>query len=97
MKSSIVSGSQPHSIGVGDLNNDHQTDIVNDSTNNVEIHLGYDNGTLTSQEISSTLSNSHSLYIAVGDLNNDHLLDLVVSNNVSENVAIFLDHRSETF
>ncbi len=48
MKSSIILSSQPRSIAVGDVNNDHQMDIIvpNSGTNMIGIFLSKGDGTV---------------------------------------------------
>ncbi len=93
------SDSNPLSVAVGDFNNDNRLDIsvANYLTNNVDIFLGYGNGTFSNQVTFSTGSGSGLHSIAVGDFNNDSRLDIVVANQYTYNVGIFLGYGDGTF
>src|SRR5438128_1431472 len=99
MKSSLSSSSQPRSIAVGDLNNDHQMDIVvvNYGTNNIGILLGYGDGSFQDQMTFSTGYDSIPYSLAVGDLNKDNQLDIIVANYGTNNIGIFFGYDNGTF
>ena len=98
MRSSIVFGSQPRSVIVGDLNNDHQLDIVvaNSGTNTIGIFMANNNGTFTNQITYSTGVDSHPYSIAISDFNNDTYLDIVVANYGINSLGIFLGNKNGT-
>ncbi|CAF2712982.1 unnamed protein product [Rotaria sp. Silwood2] len=91
--------SSPHSITVGDFNNDHLVDIAvaNTKTDNIGIFLGYDNGTFAVQMTFSTGADSFPQSVTVGDFNNDSLLDIAVVNYLSSNIGIFIGYGNGTF
>ena len=99
MKSSLVSSSQPRSVAVGDVNNDHQMDIVvaNSGTNTIGIFLSKGDGTFANQQTYSTGSESRPYSIVVSDFNDDNYLDIAVANYGTNNIGIFLGNGNGTF
>lgn len=93
------SGSQPHSVAVGDLNNDGWSDIVvaNYGTDNVGVFLGRRNGTFYSIVTYETGSGSAPYSVAIADFNNDRHLDIVVANSETNNIAILNGDGNGTF
>jgi hypothetical protein len=99
MKSSITFSSQPRSVAVGDMNNDHQMDIIvaNYGTNMIGIFLSTGDGTFADQQTFLTGSESRPYSIVVNDFNNDNYLDIAVANYATNNIAIFLGNGNGTF
>jgi hypothetical protein len=99
MKSSLNSSSQPRSVVVGDLNNDHQMDIIvaNSGRNTIGVFLSKGDGTFANQQTYSTGSESHPYSIAVSDFNNDNYLDIAVANYGTNNIGIFLGNGRGAF
>src|SRR5271163_969197 len=99
MKSSLVSGSQPRSGAVADLNNDHQMDMVvaNYGTNTIGIFISKGDGTFTDQKTYFTGSEFRPYSIAVSDFNNDNHLDIAVAYYGINSIGIFLGNGNETF
>ncbi len=89
----------PHSLAVGDFNNDKKLDIVvaDSGTDSVVTFLRYDTGAFGNQTVYSTGTDSIPMSVAVGDLNNDSWLDFVVANGDSDNVGVFLGLGNGTF
>jgi hypothetical protein len=71
--------------------------VVNDSTNNVGVFIGYSNGTFAKQTIYSTDPGSAPTSVAVNNLNNDQWLDLIFANGGLNNVGIFLGSGNRSF
>src|SRR5256885_667338 len=99
MKSSIISSSQPRSVAVADLNNDHHLDIViaNYGTNSIGILLGFGNGSFQDQTTYSTGYDSIPYSLAVADFNKDNQLDIAVANYGTDNIGILLGYSNGTF
>ena len=89
--------SLPHSIAVGDLNNDGRKDIAvaNYGTDNIGLFLGNGDGTFTSQMTFTTGINSGPYSIAMADLNNDTHLDIAVIYSDQNNIAVFFGYGNE--
>lgn len=81
-----------YAVAIGDVNNDHQLDIVvvNRYASNIGVFLGQGNGTFSKQRTTSTGTNSTPAQLALHDLNNDTLLDLVVSDHEYDRVLVFV-------
>jgi hypothetical protein len=98
-RNSITNDSHPHSVAIGDFNNDGLLDIVvpNSGMNNIGVFLRYANDTFTDQMTYSTGADSTPYAVAVTDFNKDHQLDIAVVNFDSHNIGIFLGTGNGTF
>ena len=92
-------GSQPHSIAIGECNNDGQMDIIVASygTNNIAILLGDSNMLFKTMLIHSTGIRSSPYSLAVADMNNDKNLDIAVTNSQSNTVMILFGIGNGSF
>ena len=90
--------SLPHSIAVGDLNNDGRKDIAiaNYGTDNIGLFLGNGDGNFTNQMTFTTGINSGPYSIAMADLNNDTHLDIAVIYSDQNNIAVFFGYGNES-
>ena len=88
MKSSIIESSNPQSVAVAHLNNDHHLGIVvaNSGTNNIAIFLGIGNGSFSNETILNTNHRSNPSSLVITDLNDDHYSDIIVANNGTGNI-----------
>ena len=99
MQSSLSYGSEPRSVVVGDINNDHQIDIIiaNSDTDSIGIFLSNGNGSFANQQLHPTGSQSRPYSVAVSDFNNDGNLDIAVANYGFNSIGIHLGHGNGTF
>ncbi|CAF4353519.1 unnamed protein product, partial [Adineta steineri] len=95
---STGANSTPYMVTIGDLNNDHQLDIVvtNIGTNNIRIFLGSINGSFMNYKDISTDS-SRPIFINLVDFNNDTLLDMIIINYGMNSISIFYSSGNGTF
>jgi hypothetical protein len=89
----------PVSIAIGDFNNDNQADLVvaNSAVNNIDILLGYPNGSFQAYTRYWTGYSSLPVSVATADFNRDNKLDIVVANQNSGDVGIFFGYGNGTF
>ncbi|CAF4120732.1 unnamed protein product [Adineta steineri] len=78
-------------VAIADFNQDKQLDIVvaNYGTSNIEIFIGFNNGTFDSMITYSTEINLAPYCVTVAYLNNDSFIDIVVANSNTNNIMIF--------
>ncbi|CAM4751337.1 unnamed protein product [Rotaria magnacalcarata] len=103
--SSIGFGYRPHSIVIGDFNEDQILDVAvaNSDNNTIFVLCGSVVILMTNTDwilrlliMAPTLSGSSSA-VAAGDFNNDSLLDIVAADVANNNVGIFLGYGDGTF
>ncbi|CAF2195958.1 unnamed protein product [Rotaria magnacalcarata] len=98
-ETSVGYHSLPRSVGINDLNNDTQLDIViaNAGTDTVGIFFGYENGTFQPQITYSTGSRSQPYSVAVGDFNSDDDIDIVAATYGSNSISILIELGNGAF
>jgi hypothetical protein len=91
--------SQPHSVAVGDLNNDGWPDIVvaNYGSDNVGVLLAYRGRDFHPIITYATGNGSAPYSVAIADFNIDTHLDIVVTNSETDNIIIFFGYGNGTF
>lgn len=91
---STGAGSNPVSIVVADINNDHLLDIsvAVYAAAQINLFFGYGNGSFTKADVYSSGFDSHPTSINVADLNNDGRLDIVTLINVGIAIFFAYDH-----
>jgi hypothetical protein len=92
-------GSHPQCVIIADFNKDHLLDIavVNSWDNNINVFLGFGNGSFDTKTEYSTGSGSFPNSIAAGDFNEDSRMDIVIANQGTNDVAVFLAFDYVTF
>ena len=96
---STYSGSQPFSIAIADVNNDHYLDIIvaNHGNESVSVIFGYGNGSFKSEIKYSISYGSQPYAIVLDDFNNDTYIDIAVSNDGTNNIGILFGLGNESF
>ena len=96
---STGSGAIPNCISAGDFNNDQKLDIAvaNSATNDIVVLFGLGDGNFLLGTAFSTGADSSPFILAIGDFNNDAQLDIAVTNNLANNIVIFLAYGTDTF
>ncbi|CAF0789784.1 unnamed protein product [Adineta ricciae] len=96
---SLNEHSSPHSVRVGDFNNDNRLDfvVVNRDSSSIAVFLGQGNGTFSNQTTYSTGERSNSWAVTTADLTNDSYIDIIVSNYWQDYISIFLGLGNGTF
>jgi hypothetical protein len=88
----IGSQSKPYAMAVIDFNNDTFLDIIvaNYGSNNVDVFLGFGDGTFADALVVSIGYGYLPFSIVVGDFNNDRKPDFAVGNQGTDNLNVFL-------
>jgi len=92
---SISPGSNPHSIRIGDFNQDNRLDIAvsNFDTNNISILIGYGNGSFATPTILSTGSDDLGPFgITIDDFDNNNQSDIAVVNFFTNKVLALIGY-----
>ena len=88
-----------HGIGIGDINNDTQIDIiiVYRKSSILGIFLGYGNGSFQNQLTFSTGINSTPAEVCIDNLNNDNLMDVIISDHQNDRLILLMGFVNQTF
>lgn len=91
--------SKPHSLAIGDFNNDNRSDIViaNYGTDNIGILLADEIEIFLNMTMYSSGIGSRPYAVVVDDFNNDHQLDIAVVNSGTDIVTIFQGNGDGSF
>ena len=94
---SLINGTFPVAVEVGDFDNDNLLDIVVSKyyDNDISVLLGYGNGSFADQMTFSTGLTPYC--VAIGDFNNDNQTDIVTANWGSNDVSVLLGYGDGTF
>ncbi|WP_040892250.1 beta strand repeat-containing protein [Zavarzinella formosa] len=95
--SSVVGGTRPYSVVIGDVNGDGKPDLVtaNSGGNNVSVLLGNGDGTFSAAANFPVGTRPNS--VSIGDVNGDGKPDLVTTNSSSSTVSILLGTGTGSF
>ncbi len=96
---SIIVSLLLQSVMMGDVNNDHQVDIVVTTATYtiMAVSLGYKNGIFSNPSIYSPLFDSNTNIDALGDFNNDGKLDIIKSNSGESGITVYFGSGNGTF
>jgi hypothetical protein len=88
--------SRPAYVTIGDINNDHQTDIVIIDSINEHVHFlpGYGNGTFSNLTTYITGTATFPVAGVVNDFNNDNQSDIAVINYGTNDVLILMGYSA---
>lgn len=96
-----TTGSSPHpiSIGIDDLDNDKQSDLIVANPGNEEIELlfHYDNGIFLNRSLLFTGRGSNPTSLTTADFNRDGLLDIAVVDTWHHNMKVYLGLGNRCF
>lgn len=101
-KVDYVTGNNPVSIAIGDLNGDDNPDIVavNNTANSVSVLLNKGDGTFAAHKDYTVASSSDQATsprsVAIGDFNGDDKADIAVANSFPANIAVLLGNGDGT-
>ncbi|CAF1344331.1 unnamed protein product [Rotaria sordida] len=95
----INHNSNPSSVVLADLNNDHQLDIIvaNHGTGNLGIFLGHHNGTFAKQITYLIGSKSRPQFLSVGYFDKNNYPDVVVVDSENDQIHVLLGCENSTF
>jgi hypothetical protein len=97
-----VTGTQPWTVAIGDLNGDGKADLVTPNYNigngnTISVFLNNGNGTFATKTNYSTGTNSGPMSVAIGDLNGDGKADLAVSDFGNNKISVLMNLGNGTF
>jgi hypothetical protein len=92
-------GAHPHSVTVGDFNNDNRTDIAvaNSGSDNVGVFLGYGNGSFVPEKTYFVGLYSHPQHVIAGDFNRDNRIDIATANSNDDSISILFGYGNGSF
>ena len=99
LRFSTSDNSPPHSVAVGQLNDDNHSDlVVSDGWGSITISLGIGNGSfIIWKEYRININDNFLFSVSVGHLNSDTHLDIVVGDTRGDNIAILRGYGNGTF
>ncbi|MFO0912074.1 MAG: FG-GAP-like repeat-containing protein [Pirellulales bacterium] len=93
--SNVETGTAPHSLEIGDLNDDGKVDlaITNSASNSVSLLLNTTKGAATPSFAGKAdlATGSQPLGVAIGDVNEDGKTDLSIANHEADTVSVLLN------
>jgi hypothetical protein len=90
-KADYVTGSNPYSVAIGDLNGDGKSDLAVAGHDSDTVSVLLNNGNGTFAEKADYVTGSDPFSLAIGDLNADGKPDLAVANYGPDTVSVLLN------
>ncbi|CAF4121645.1 unnamed protein product [Rotaria sp. Silwood2] len=83
----------------GDINNDHNLDIIiaNSKHDSISMIMGYGNGSFSNKMLYSTGDGSYPSVVIISDLNNDNRSDLIIVNEGTDSIATLVEYDYAVF
>jgi len=94
---SVITGSTPRSVAIGDLDGDGKSDLAvcNSGNNNVSVYLNTSTvGTISFGTKLDFAVNGSPYFVSMSDIDGDGKLDLAVANSTSSNVSVLRNTSS---
>jgi hypothetical protein len=90
-------GSGPHSVAIGDLNNDGKPDLATASSTDFSVSALINRGDGSFRSGRTYRAGSDNYSVAIGDLNGDNRPDLASGNSSSQTVSVFKNRGDGSF
>ena len=86
----VTMTSYPGRVALGDVNGDHNLDLIISEETQVSVFLGHGDGAFAAAPLAVLSGGGNPFALAAADLNDDGLDDVVVANYGSNNVSVYI-------